>query len=248
MNKKLAIIFISLCAILSILLIVNSNIHAKGLGELTFSHESGFYKDSFELEIKAPKGCEIYYSIDGTIPTKDSIKYDGKIIIADATESPNTNASRDDVSAGLSAEGKSVWDMGFEVPDYNVDKATIIRAVYYDQSGRQSDIKSATYYVGYDDKAYYDNMGVISIITDPDNLFGYENGIYVTGKTLDESDTSDGKWWSWSANYNQKGKDWERPATIQFFDKDKNLYYTQDCGIRIQGNRSRSFVQKSFNL
>ena len=34
---------------------------------VAFSLSNGFYKDEVELEIYAPKDCEIYYTLDGTV-------------------------------------------------------------------------------------------------------------------------------------------------------------------------------------
>jgi hypothetical protein len=42
--------------------------------------------------------------------------------------------------------------------------------------------------------------------------------------------------------------DWERPAHIQFFDDDKNLGFSKNCGISIHGAYTRSFPMKSFNV
>jgi hypothetical protein len=248
MNKKLPSYCLLGCGILCIVLIIFVFNRDDYVTELTFSQESGFYDQSFELVIKAPKGSTIYYTLDGTVPTKDSLVYDEPINIEDATLQPNLYSARADVSFGYSQEAKAVWDYGYEVPDYNVDKATVVRALYYYKSDTPSEVKSATYFVGYDAKTGYDDMNIISIITDPDNLFGYENGIYVAGKTFDDEGTDNNQWWSWPANYKQRGQEWERPATVEFYNADRELFYSKECGIRIQGNRSRSFAQKSFNL
>ena len=53
------------------------------------------------------------------------------------------------------------------------------------------------------------------------------------------------------ANYNQKGKDWERNAHIDYFETDGttlDCQLQQDCGIRIQGNYSRSDLMKGLRL
>lgn len=72
------------------------------------------------------------------------------------------------------------------MPDYKVDKATIVRAVAYDDFGHHSDVKTASYFIGFSDKNGYTGIKTLSIVTDPSNLFGYETGIYVTGKAYDE--------------------------------------------------------------
>jgi len=97
---------------------------------------------------------------------------------------------------------------------------------------------------------------VISIVTDPDNLFDYETGIYVTGRTFDKywmdvaegNDSPEDNWLWWSANYRNQGRNWEREASCQFFDKEGKLVLNQDCGIRVHGGISRGQNPKSLNL
>ena len=69
-----------------------------------------------------------------------------------------------------------------------------------------------------------------SIVTDPDNLFGYENGIYVTGKTFDDYIIEDiyndfyfSYWMHWRGNYSLRGKENERIASCQFFNAQGKL-------------------------
>ena len=53
------------------------------------------------------------------------------------------------------------------------------------------------------------------------------------------------------ANYKQKGRDWEREAAVTMFEFTENgaePVLEQNCGIRIQGNYSRSDLQKGFRL
>ena len=82
---------------------------------------------------------------------------------------------------------------------------------------------------------------------DPDDLFSYEKGIYVTGKIYDESE-HEGYPETWPANYNQKGRAWERKADFLCFNEQKEYEFSQTIGVRIHGGWSRAFNQKSFNL
>ena len=65
---------------------------------IIFSKGSGFYNKEFELSIYAPT-AEIYYTLDGTDPNENSIKYTDPIIIKDISENPNVYSMRTDVSA-----------------------------------------------------------------------------------------------------------------------------------------------------
>ena len=98
---------------------------------------------------------------------------------------------------------------------------TIIKAQVL-QSDRASFPSSGTYFI---------NSGhtipVISVITDPDNLFGAENGIY--------------------SNPTQQGRAWERKTDLEYF-RDGDLELDISCGIRIQGNTGRVMDKKAFRL
>ncbi len=70
-------------------------------------------------------------------------------------------------------------------------------------------------------------LPVLSIVTDPANLFDDEIGIY--------------------KNYKKSGRDWERKVNVQYF-KDDTLQFDIDAGIRIQGSSSVTMPKKSFRL
>lgn len=229
--------------------------------DIIFSKKSGFYQKEFELQIYAPTK-EVYYTLDGTDPDENSIKYEKPIIIKDASENPNAYSSRTDVTARFDEEAieKNCGDREEEpcyiVPKDKVDKCNVVKVVYYDRTGVRSDIEEQVYFVGYDEKTGYNEMNVISITTDPENLFDFENGIYVLGNIYEEfqkngmeEDYWAKEYWNhWDANYHQRGSEWERESSIKIFDKDKELVLSQNAGIRIQGGGSRGFLPKSLNI
>lgn len=229
-------------------------------GEVFFSVEPGFYEESFKLEMSTKSGT-IYYTLDGTVPDKNSIKYENPILITDATENDNVYSMRTDVSTGFDKEEIEKISSnapGYQVPDYKIDKATIVRAVACDEMGNYSDVKTASYFVGFSDKNGYEGMKILSLVTDPANLFDYETGIYVTGKAYNEyvnKYRGSGEyywreefWGFWYANYRNRGIKWERKAESQFFDEFGQLDLSQECGIRIHGGISRGYNPKSLNI
>lgn len=229
-------------------------------GEVFFSVEPGFYEESFKLEMSTKSGT-IYYTLDGTVPDKNSIKYENPILITDATENDNVYSMRTDVSTGFDKEEIEKISSnapGYQVPDYKIDKATIVRAVACDEMGNYSDVKTASYFVGFSDKNGYEGMKILSLVTDPTNLFDYETGIYVTGKAYNEyvnKYRGSGEyywreefWGFWYANYRNRGIKWERKAESQFFDEFGKLDLSQECGIRIHGGISRGYNPKSLNI
>lgn len=228
---------------------------------LTFSRESGFYDEPFELTLTAGSGT-IYYTLDGSLPNRKSTRYEKPIFITDATVNDNVYSMRTDVSTAFDLEEiekiSTEASPGYQVPDHKIDKAVIVRAVVYDELGNRSDVKTASYFIDFSQKKGYEGMKVLSIVTDPSNLFDYEKGIYVTGKTYDEytreyRDTGEYYWreeyWSlWRANYRNRGMKWERKVTCLFFDEEKQPVLEQECGIRIHGGVSRGYNPKSLNI
>ena len=146
-------------------------------------------------------------------------------------------------------------DSGYLPPDSPVDKAVVLRAVAFDAAGNSSNITTATYFIDFDQKDGYENAAVLSLVTDPDNLFSSETGIYVRGALYDDAMEAgliyNGLPWTYLTeytNYYLEGAEAERPVYIQFFNASLEETLAQDCGIRIRGNESRHFPQKSFSL
>ncbi len=223
--------------------------------ELIFSRESGFYEDEFDLTITAPRG-RVYYTVDSSEPTIDSIPYTGPIHITDATQNENLYSARTDTTTGFRTDLIAEYSPGapgYVTPDYNVDKCTIIRAVVCYDDGSYSRIKTCSYFVGFQDKDGYEGVKFISVVTDPENLFDYNEGIYVTGRAFDEyaadienmpwNDT----WYLWTANYSRENTT-EKSASVQFFDIGGDLILSQSCGMKLKGNGSRGYISKSLNL
>lgn len=228
--------------------------------QIFFSRESGFYEEAFELEL-ATKSGTIYYTLDGSMPDKNSIKYEDPILITDATNNENIYSMRTDVSAGFYTEDIakiSSDDPKYQIPDYKVDKATIVRAVIQNELGQYSEVQTASYFIGFSHKSGYEGMKILNLVTDPSNLFDYETGIYVTGKAYDDyiKEYRNGNeyywreefWALWYANYRNRGNKWEKKAVCQFYDEARNLICEQVCGIRIHGGISRGYNPKSLNI
>ena len=262
MRKWMSILrWLSGGALVVAILLLAQNRGAEDLREMRpvrFSRESGFYDEEFWLEMQCD-GAEIHYTLDSTPPDANSPLYTGPILIRDASPDPNHYSQITDVCIELKPELLADVGMspkfGFTTPTEPVDKATVVRAVSVDAFGNASEIVNAVYFVGFDQKTAYDGINVVSITTDPDNLFDYEDGIYVLGKTFGDT-LVDGhvvepvspNLGNWFANYKNKGIAWEREASICFFDADRRLVLSGNYGIRVQGGASRFMLPKSLNL
>lgn len=243
---------------------------------LSFSKESGIYEDAFSVEIAADGDYEIYYTTDGSDPAdsetakkyKEAIEIkdragDANVVSAVSTSLFSTNYSSYSSSKGITCRIPSPSNDA-------VDKCTAIRAVAKDADGNVIYTGGATYFIGTAEEhiqgikesctAAGTTLAVISITMEYDDLFDHETGIYVMGATFDESLEAFKKENSWFkgedtrkllANYSQRGRDWERACHIEVLEMNDTTcteVLSQDCGIRIQGNYSRSDVQKGFRL
>lgn len=115
-----------------------------------------------------------------------------------------------------------------------IEKTAAIRAVAYLDGYLPSNTACATYLIGEDI-----DLPVVSIVTDPDNLFDEEFGIYADGPGWTPESLHKG------ANY---WMDWERPAHVELLEPDGTVGISQEIGIKIFGYASRKYDKKSFAL
>ena len=85
----------------------------------------------------------------------------------------------------------------------------------------------------------FTHLSTFSITTDSLNLWDYNTGIYVLGPGASATSPYKG------ANFWQN---WEKPASIEYYDKNKNMVVRLDADIKIYGNYSRAKPQKSFEI
>lgn len=206
-----------------------------------FSNPGGVFDDSFELEITHNNSnCEIYYTLDGSRPTLQSRHYKGSILI-DSHLKRNKDI--------LQIPTSPIW----RAPINNQRHGVIVRAVSYCPKVGYSKVTNGLYYP----KGTLNHPGfdIVNIVIDPDSLFDPLKGIYVLGeeyyskkKMIRDNRTLTLKWWEYSANYHQRGQKWEREATIILMDKDGKPTISQDIGIRINGQNTRAYPQKSLRI
>ena len=174
---------------------------------------------SLTVSMKTKRGYKIYYTLDGSTPTKKSKRYRKAITI-------NRYSSPDYLS--LKENQDKMVGQGINI-DSRLLKGTVLKAVAIAPNGKSGKVETRTYFIGRDNKNLFKNTTVVSIVTDPDNLLGKE-GIFT------------------KENYDKKGKEWEREAHIDFFDGDLTPAWSKEVGIRVKGNISRKESQKSLNV
>lgn len=209
-------------------------IPVRSLAEPVFSHESGFYGAPFTLTLEAGSGEKIYYSLDGSEPTEDSLLYEDGIVIENISDQPNIcNAVRRVVQE---------WK-DYEPSGYPVDKAVIVRAIAINENNQTSKSVTHTYFV---DEEMYQNKTVLSIVADYEDLFG-DKGIFVTGDEYDAYYLSNEKTERVLPNFLQSGRKWEIPGNVQLFENGTEIL-NQEIGIRTQGASTRLNPKKRMSL
>lgn len=208
--------------------------------ELALSLPSGFYELPQRLEIRcdAPDAV-IYYTLDGSVPDQNALRYEGGIPL-------DLTVDKADVLMKIGGTSAS----GDFIPQQDFPTGHVVRAVAIRKNGQTSPVVSGTYFIGYDRAALHGDLPLMLLVTDPDGLFGYEQGIYVMGKVYDEwaaAQTEAFKPRDAEANYTQRGSDWERPITVTYLPAE-GVGFTQDMGVRIKGDASRLYNQKSLRL
>lgn len=159
-----------------------------------FSMSSGFYDGKQTLELKAQSAdANIYYSLDGSVPTQSSTKFQNPI---------------------------------------NLNSTGVVRAIQLQVGYLPSPVITKTYFI--DETT---TLPVFSIVTDPDNLWDENAGIYVEGANYV---------WGWgNGNFWQ---DWEKPCYVEFWEDNRKQKIAQAAGLRITGALTRTASQKSLRI
>jgi hypothetical protein len=187
--------------------------------DIRFSAAPGFYKDPLYLILTASEeDLDIYYTLNGEAPSPSALQYNAPILLKE-DNMPDVYLSH--IPTGI----------GWRMPEGEVNQCHVIRAQAFRDGEAVGRERKGTYFIESKGDDRYE-MPVMSIITDPHNLFDPDSGIYFVG--LHE-------------NYFQRGDEWERLAHVEYFD-DGDLVLFQDLGIRITGGASRLRPQKSLKL
>lgn len=150
----------------------------------------------------------------------------------------------------LDSENTLQYTKPIDMPIGDTERVWNLRFKEYFADGSQSETYTVTYIIGTNvDKRYH--TLVMNIVTDLDNLYGYENGIFVEGKLRDDyikTHPDEEENGDMPANYNVHGKVSERPVHVDIFESDGANVISQEAGIRTSGGVTRQANQKSFKL
>ncbi|MDL2288836.1 CotH kinase family protein [Oscillospiraceae bacterium OttesenSCG-928-F05] len=114
-------------------------------------------------------------------------------------------------------------------PTENVFKGTVVNAAVFSATGEKlSDTVTRSYFVSATIFERYGDLAIVSIVTDAANFYDESTGIYT--------------------NYNESGSEWERPAHFELYTADGTEAISQSMGVRLNGNSTRSYAQKSLRF
>jgi hypothetical protein len=114
---------------------------------------------------------------------------------------------------------------------FNINKTQVVRARSFGDALIPSEVVTQIYFI--DENVH---LPILSIVTDPVNLWDPEIGIYTVGPNPRRP------------NYMQHGREWERPVSVEFFEENDSRAFTIEAGIRIFGGTTRHQAKKSFIL
>lgn len=209
------------------------------LGTVNFSESGGPREEGFSLELSSSNPSSttaIFYTLDGSLPTRQSHRYDGPVSIAAGI----SESQIDRVSTGIR------WKPSIG----KQPEVVVVRAAADHGHLGFSAVETQTYILNNPHQ-----FPVVSLCMEPEDLVGNGDGIYVMGNALLRQETQEAvegkhriEWWDMPANYHQRGKRWERRCHLEFFDEQGEQVMHTGAGLRINGNATRSFPQKSLRV
>jgi len=265
----IALIALSLC-LYSFIMGRSSSDKVRKLPHPSFSHDSGFYEDEFELEISSPDGrANIYFTTDGSVPDPagnrpyyyknsypvrpgdpfgDALKRSLKTYLYEEPIQVSTEVWSNEEITGISTQASN----RAREPKGPVPEAVVIRARLVKEGYLPGPVKTGTYFVNHQASESFFKVPVVSLVLPESSLFDYETGIYVAGQTFDnwrhENPDSQIRSWNKIKNYTKRGRDWERRANFQYFTPEGDKVIDQTVGVRIHGGTSRGAARKSLRI
>jgi hypothetical protein len=212
------------------------------IGPVQYNHSRGRYPDGSANWCLAATptpllpnsaDCRTGYA-DAPVPVLESGFYDGPLSVS-FESFPGSGAIRYTTNGSWPNAFSSIY-----AGPFLISASTTIRAAVFptDPGLLPSDIVTRTYIL--DDSS---TLPVIFVTTDSLWLFDTLNGIYVIGPNTDTT-TEQFPYWG-TANYYQ---DVAIPGHVEYLDASLTKQMGQDCSIKIHGNFSRGWPQKSFRF
>jgi hypothetical protein len=160
--------------------------------------------------------CEI------PVPSTLAGYYSGSVEVSFSSSTPNAEMHYTTNGAVPTEKSKKVEGA------ISISKTTTLRVQAFSPDLQPSKIATNTYFIDEDF-----TFPVVSVTTDPYNLYDSEYGIFPGGDPY------------WESNLFQ---DWERPIHFQFFETDKMPVVNMDAGVKVHGGLTRGVEGKSLAI
>lgn len=203
-------------------------------GAVRFSLEGGRYDGDIEVELSCDvEDAAILYTLDGSEPDINSFVYDKPIKITDEG-GPNQYTTKKCVMTPSSNADNAETQYGVN----EVYKGTVIRARIVKDAKLSTSVQTNSYFVNSD----Y-SLPIVSLTTDPYELFDDSDGAYVLGYTYYTMKKYGGS--SRRINSNMPR---DIVGHVEIYDTDGSVF-EDDITFAIAGKSSISRnIQKSFNV
>ncbi|MDP2386528.1 MAG: CotH kinase family protein [Bacteroidota bacterium] len=219
------------------------------VADVIFSDSGGFYNDSFNLNLSAQTGAVIYYTLDGSEPTDQSLVYTQPILVKPDTIHtgyPEQNIiSTTEPQFPYSYIRTSPTSQVGPVPGYWVPpqidlfKATVVKAKAFVSGKGLSKTTTESYFVENSINNRF-TMPVLSLSSNKENLFDYYDGVYIPGVDFEGA--------TFTGNYERSGRDFEKNGHIEMFEPDGKPAFSLNVGYRVKGEFIRSACYKSLEV
>jgi hypothetical protein len=201
--------------------------------EFNFSHLSGIYDTCFSLIVNFDTTkYELYYTINGDSPTKESKKFKDQI-----------NINRETLSKNSLPRIPLSNDSLFEIEYDDIPRLNIIKFKIFDRINKSwvKNELNKVYSIKTLNKVS-DDLPFINITVPTDKLTDFHTGIFIKGVNWDSINPD------WTGNYHERGKEWEKEAHFFYYNSKERMLNSQTVGIRAHGGKSRKYHQKGLRL
>jgi len=176
----------------------------------------------------------IYYSLDGSLPSAKSLKY-----------SQSVELFKSDFNTHLNKHIGSIIQKKGLLDAYPL-KGYVVQAITHTNQLGFSKPQLKTVLV----RNQSEHLKILSLAMDENDWFNTYSGKMSLGKPFwnQEQPLIDHAWWKWTANFQEEGESSEIPCAIEILSPEGNSLYTDYVDLRVHGNSSRGFPQKSFRI
>lgn len=191
--------------------------------QVLISHDSGIYDESISVSVRLSVPGVVYFTTNGQKP---AVGEDGRPL-----------------------EGTMLYTEPLELELREETSLYSLQFYCRFEDDTASDIYKRDYILDKEGEERFSTTYILSVVGEEEKLLGYEEGIFVRGRQFDEfmaeNPDVDVLGTIIPGNYSSNA---EVPVNAAFFLGDGTQVLSQNCGVRIYGNRTREKNQRSFRL